>query len=166
MTQFNDHLTFLREEFFNFYHPDHLRWSLPACIVWANPEQWIHEASRTLEGGRYGIKWPILLLIFIQVTAVRFNLGQRPVYSMATEPTISSNDIAQLNAMVVLWEERLADSLEILLQSINERRLPAPISSLTVPVQRPDAVAMLKQRTMPSEWDVRTVFLRLNFTIN
>jgi hypothetical protein len=58
---------YLHRNFFDPSSSEKLSWSLESCLTWANPEVWMHTPSGTLEGGPYGIKWPVLLLLHIRL---------------------------------------------------------------------------------------------------
>src|SRR4051794_5843004 len=83
---FEKHDWCIREEFFNHLDPKHAKWSLPACIAWCHPSRWFHEPSHTLEGGPYGIKWPILFLVFLVGCATSITRGNMPVFPRNTLP--------------------------------------------------------------------------------
>jgi hypothetical protein len=61
-------LGYLHQNFFDPSSPEKLAWSLESCLKWVNPKDWIHVPSKTLEGGPYEIKWPVLLLIHFDST--------------------------------------------------------------------------------------------------
>ncbi|KAF8594189.1 hypothetical protein BDV93DRAFT_515982 [Ceratobasidium sp. AG-I] len=127
------HRSSVREEFFNFLDRDHARWSLPACLAWANPENWIHPLSGTIVGGPYGCKWPILLLAFLLVSAQQLELGQDPEYPK-------------------LWADRFGDSVGTLLAASDRRVAKADLQEL-LSGQRADLVIKREEKESQSYED-------------
>ncbi|KAF8594274.1 hypothetical protein BDV93DRAFT_515911 [Ceratobasidium sp. AG-I] len=146
------HRTFVREEFFNFLDRDHARWSLPACLAWANPENWMHEPSGTIEGGPYGCKWPILLLAFLLVSARQLELGNNPEYPRVLSPAFSARDLEQIYGVSQLWADQFEISVGILL-SASDRHVASSAFQELLEGQQAELVIRIRPSDELSEWE-------------
>lgn len=113
---------FLREEFFRFDKPENYPWSFTRCMEWIAPQKWIHTPTGTLEGGPYGCKWPILLILFIRDNMGRLANKQYPTYSAATRAEFHPRDAFQLTAVANEWTQALVDPTQILAATVDKRK--------------------------------------------
>src|SRR6202022_3105619 len=101
----------LRTEFFDFRVENHAKWSFPACLDFCQPRRWIHAPSGTLEGGMFGIKWPVLWMAFMMVSAKDLGKGKGPEYPDGIVATFTARENGQLESLVALWQQELRSSI-------------------------------------------------------
>jgi hypothetical protein len=150
---------FVHELLFNYLDPGHLPFSLGRCLEWVEPNNWIHRESGTLEGGPYGCKWAVLLLVHLRINVVAITSGHLPPYHSADMPAeFVPRDLAQLNASIAHLSRALEEATEHLQGSLPERtglvdqHALADDSQWTLP--NVEDTYTMRAPVLPDEWEV------------
>jgi hypothetical protein len=113
---------FVHELLFNYLDPGHLPFSLGRCLEWVEPNNWVHRESGTLEGGPYGCKWAVLLLVHLRINVVAITSGHLPPYHSTDMPAeFVPRDLAQLSASIANFSKALQVATRQLQESHSER---------------------------------------------
>jgi hypothetical protein len=161
---FHNEEGFLHCNFFDPSSPEKLKWSLEPCLKWVAPENWMHMASGTLEGGPYGVKWAVLMLVHIRINMLTFEgiakhaLGIRKLeYYDALHPEFLRREEGIWNLAAQTLGEALVSSVGRLMESLpectglNESGLEGDLEALIVLL---DDVCVFSTPVPENEWEV------------
>ncbi|KAG8733027.1 hypothetical protein FRC10_000471 [Ceratobasidium sp. 414] len=117
---------FLPRQFFATSNTKDKVWRLYALLRWCEPSNWRHQPSGTLMAGPYGIKWPVLVIIFLRLNELLLanREGPRPAYDAEFQPEISKRDSDDIRIMAEELFEALQGSSESLSKTVQERSPP------------------------------------------
>lgn len=152
---------FLRQAFFDVRHEEHTKYNLKRCLAWADPSNWLHIPSGTLEGGPWGCKWPILLLVFILMCDNSLGDGYIPSYAETISATFTDEDRASIYELADTWRCTLLGSMETLLETTEERVVTTVSLEENRSGQILDKVEILALPDEEHEWAVSSHFNRL-----
>ncbi|KAG9121914.1 hypothetical protein FRC07_001941 [Ceratobasidium sp. 392] len=106
----DDNGAHLPVEFFDTTHPQHTFHNLDACMRWLEGAQCIHPATGTYYGGPWGLKWIVLLFIFLIQCGSKVKDGQGPDYGAEVDVEWRANQERWLLATAERVREKLYDS--------------------------------------------------------
>ncbi|KAG9079091.1 hypothetical protein FS749_008838 [Ceratobasidium sp. UAMH 11750] len=129
-----DEGTFLPRPFFAPSTTEDRIWWLYALLRWCDSMRWEHDASKTLMGGPYAVKWPILVLILLRLNEItlRNPEGPRPSYygDVIPPPLFSTRDSDELQMAAEELHDAIRRSIDLLDSSLQERsRITKPGST-------------------------------------
>jgi hypothetical protein len=155
---------YLHRHFFDPSSPEKLKWSLESCLQWVAPDNWMHTASGTLEGGPYGVKWAVLLLVHIRINMLtlegiaKHTPGiRKPEYYDALRPEFSRREEGIWHLAAQTLGEALVSSVGRLTESLpdrtrsNESGLEGDLEALIVSL---DDVCVFSAPAQENEWEV------------
>ncbi|KAG9119731.1 hypothetical protein FRC07_005098, partial [Ceratobasidium sp. 392] len=99
-------------EFFDTTHPQHTFHNLDACMRWLEGAQCIHPATGTYYGGPWGLKWIVLLFVFLIHCGSKVKDGQGPNYGAEVDVEWRANQERWLLATAERVREKLYDSAQ------------------------------------------------------
>lgn len=151
ISQFRNQKGFLPLAFFDHEEQDHRSYCWTRCATWVEPEYWKHTPSGSLLGGPYGVKWPILLLLHIQLNALLIKKGTRPPYKDPNGRVIfQDRDVAQIHGAIEDLCAQLRISVQILSASCDARDL----SRSAKPLYELEGVMVLETAPPLNDWEV------------
>ncbi|KAG8716633.1 hypothetical protein FRC09_015466 [Ceratobasidium sp. 395] len=102
----NDDIGFLVQEPGGFISPQYYRqlraedraWRLFSLLNSCEANKWIHAASGTMVSGRYGVKWPVLMLVFLRLNQQMIQAAnpKLPDSYAGLDAALSSRDVEEV----------------------------------------------------------------------
>jgi hypothetical protein len=122
----------------------------------------MHIVSGTLEGGPYGMKWPILFLAFLVGCAISIRRGNTPTFPHGTRAEFLPRDLEQLNDIAALWRVEVERTAQRLEASYLDRALSVEGMRELTEGQNINSVLLKGPDREASEWEVSNLYLHLN----
>jgi hypothetical protein len=102
----------------------------------------------------FGIKWPVLWMAFMMVSAKDLGKGKGPEYPDGIVATFTARENGQLESLVALWQQELRSSISKL-QETREVRIPGKQALVELSDgQNPNSVVLIGPDEEASEWEV------------
>ncbi|KAG9120525.1 hypothetical protein FRC07_003938 [Ceratobasidium sp. 392] len=97
-------------------------WRLFSLVSWCNPSNWTHDPSGTLIVRRYGVKWPVLILVFLRLNQLLIANPEKPLPESykGVDIEFSQRDAQEIYIAAESLLAKLLESAELLQSSLGD----------------------------------------------
>lgn len=101
------------------------RWRLSHILQWCEGEYWNHKRTGTLLGGPYGIKWAVIVLVYLGSQYIRIKNTRATRPEGYEHVAFEERDFEKVAMQAEILKSKLSDS-EAILRATYEDRLRSP----------------------------------------